>query len=113
MAKDHRTISDVFLVNGSTGDPVLYVDYPGRNNALLFDPGELANCDGGRLGDLAAVFITHHHVDHFMGLDRIVRANLDQEKTLHLYGPEGTIRRVYDRITSYEHPFFPFQKVIF
>src|SRR5215470_12374185 len=40
MAKD-RAISEAFLVNGSTGDPVLYVDYPGRNNALLFDAGEL------------------------------------------------------------------------
>ena len=77
MAKD-RTISEVFLVNGSTGDPLLYVDYPGRNNALLFDAGELGILDAGRLGDLAAVFITHHHVDHFIGLDRIVRANLDE-----------------------------------
>ena len=112
MAKD-RTISEAFLVNGSTGDPVLYVDYPGRDDALLFDAGELGTLDIGRLGDLAAVFITHHHVDHFIGLDRIVRANLDQDKTLHVYGPDGTIRRVYDRITSYEHPFFPFQKVVF
>jgi ribonuclease Z len=107
-----RTISSVHLVNGSTGDPVLYVDYPGRNDAILFDAGELAGLDAGRLGDLAAVFITHHHVDHFMGLDRIVRANLDRDKVLHLLGPDGTIRRVYDRIKSYEHPFFPFQKLV-
>jgi ribonuclease Z len=107
-----RTISGVRLVNGSTGDPVLYVDYPGRDDALLFDAGELAGLDADRLGDLAAVFITHHHVDHFMGVDRIVRANLDRDKTLYIFGPEGTIRRVYDRVKSYEHPFFPFQKLI-
>src|SRR5271155_3069584 len=93
-----RTVSSFRLVNGSAGDPALYVDYPGRDDALLFDAGELASLDADRLGDLAAVFITHHHVDHFMDLDRIVRANLDRDKTLHIYGPEGTIRRVYDRI---------------
>jgi ribonuclease Z len=109
---EHRTVTEVRLVNGSIGDPVLFVDYPGRDNALLFDAGELAPLDTQRLSDLAAVFITHHHIDHFMGLDRIVRANLDQDKTLHLYGPEGTIRKVYDRIKSYEHPFFPFQKLV-
>ena len=107
-----RTVSSVRLVNGSTGDPALYVNYPGRNDALLFDAGEVSSLDADRLGDLAAVFITHHHVNHFMDLDRIVRANLDRDKTLHIYGPEGTIRRVYDRIKSYEYPFFPFQKLV-
>jgi ribonuclease Z len=107
-----RTVSSVRLVNGSTGDPVLYVDYPGRDDALLFDAGEVASLDADRLKDLAAVFISHHHVDHFTDLDRIMRANMDRDKTLHLFGPEGTIRRVYDRIKSYEYPFFPFQKLV-
>ena len=108
----NRTAFEVRLVNGSTGDPVLYIDYPGRDNALLFDAGELAALEPERLTDLEAVFITHHHVDHFIGLDRIVRANLDRDKTLQLYGPDGTIRKVYDRIKSYEYPFFPFQKIV-
>ena len=47
-----------------------------------------------------------------MGLDRLVRANLDRDKTLHVFGPDGTIRRVYDRVKSYEYPFFPFQKLV-
>jgi ribonuclease Z len=106
------TVSEIRLVNGSAGDPVLFVDYPGRDDALLFDAGDNAPLDAGRLGDLGAVFVTHHHVDHFIGLDRIVRANLDRDKTLRLYGPDGTIRRVYDRIKSYEYPFFPFQKLV-
>src|SRR4051812_46123058 len=105
-----RTFSEIRLVNGSTGDPALYIDYPGKDNALLFDSGENGNLDPPRLADLEAVFITHHHIDHFVGFDRIVRANLDQDKTLHVFGPEETIPRVYQRITSYAHPFFPFQK---
>ncbi len=107
-----RASSEIRLVNGSVGDPVLYVDYPGRDDALLFDSGENGGLDTRRLGDLGAVFITHHHVDHFIGLDRIVRANLDRDKTLHVFGPSGTIAKVYARIKSYEYPFFPFQKLV-
>ncbi len=104
--------SELRLVNGSIGDPGLFIDYTGKDDALLFDAGENASLDPQRLGDLEAVFITHHHVDHFIGLDRIVRANLDRDKALHIYGPVGTITKVYDRIKSYEYPFFPFQKIV-
>jgi ribonuclease Z len=107
-----RTFSDMRLVNGSAGDPVLFIDYPGKDDALLFDAGENGRLAPERLGDLTAVFITHHHIDHFVGLDRIVRANLDRDKVLHVFGPDGTIRKVYSRVTSYEHPFFPFQKLV-
>ena len=106
-----RAFSTVRLVNGSAGDPVLYLDYPGRDNALLFDGGENCNLSKDELADLEAVFITHHHVDHFIGLDRIVRANLDTDKTLRVFGPAGTITRVFDRVKSYEYPFFPFMKL--
>ncbi|MCE9567217.1 MAG: hypothetical protein K8U57_34885 [Planctomycetes bacterium] len=107
-----RAFSTVQLVNGSTGDPVLYLDYPGGDNALLFDGGENCGLTAAQLGDLEAAFITHHHVDHFIGLDRIIRANMDRDKILHLFGPVNTIRKVYDRITAYEYPFFPFQKIV-
>ena len=107
-----RAFSELRLVNGSTGDPVLYLDYPGGDNAILFDGGENHALTTKQLGDLEAVFVSHHHVDHFIGLDRIVRANIDRDKTLHLFGPEHTIQKVYDRIRAYEYPFFPFQKIV-
>jgi ribonuclease Z len=107
-----RAFQELRLVNGSTGDPALFVDDPGRDNALLIDCGENASLGDDRLGDLEAVFITHHHVDHFIGFDRIVRANIDRDKALHVYGPPGTIGKVYNRIKSYEYQFFPFQKIV-
>jgi ribonuclease Z len=104
--------AETLLVNGSAGDPVLYLDYPDRDDALLLDAGDNSALSLARLADLTAVFITHHHIDHFIGLDRIVRANMDREKTLSLFGPPGTIAKVVDRIRSYEFQFFPFQKIV-
>jgi ribonuclease Z len=104
--------AEQMLVNGSTGDPVLYVDYPDADDALLFDAGDNAALPMQKLADLTAVFVTHHHVDHFIGLDRIVRANIDSDKVLTIFGPTGTIQKVSDRIRSYEFPFFPFQKIV-
>src|SRR5262249_10307805 len=41
-----------------------------------------------------------------------VRANIDSDKRLAIYGPPGTIQKVYDRVRSYEYQFFPFQKIV-
>jgi glyoxylase-like metal-dependent hydrolase (beta-lactamase superfamily II) len=73
-----RAFRELRLLNGSTGDPCLFVDDQGRDNALLIDCGNNAVLGDDRLADLAAVFLTHHHVDHFIGFDRAVRANLDR-----------------------------------
>jgi ribonuclease BN (tRNA processing enzyme) len=62
-----RPLISARLVNGSTGDSSLFVDYPGRDDAILFDAGENCSLDAERLGDLRAVFLSHHHVDHFIG----------------------------------------------
>src|SRR5436305_14896418 len=86
--------AEMRLVNGSTGDPVLLVSFPGRGSAFLFDSGDNGALPLSRLAELEAVFITHHHTDHFIGFDRVVRANLGLDTVLHLFGPAGTIRRV-------------------
>ena len=104
--------SDLILVNDSEGDPALYVDYPDRDNALLFDAGDVAGLGTSKLADLDAVFLTHHHADHVSDLDRVIRANLNSDKTIELFGPEGTIERVYDRVRSYAHSYFPFQRLV-
>ena len=107
-----RVTSDLQLVNGSTGDPVLYVDYPDSDNALLFDGGDNAALSMAQLRDLTAVFITHHHMDHFVGIDRILRANTGAKLPLNIFGPPGTTERVAQRLRSYEHVFFDGQNMV-
>lgn len=107
------TVSEIQLVNGSDGDPVLYIDYPGRDDAFLFDAGELGTLPVAKLADLQAVFLSHHHIDHVCSLDRVIRANLDTKKCLRVMGPRGTIQKFHQRTTSYDFQFFPFMQVSF
>jgi ribonuclease Z len=106
-----RVCTEFRLVNGSTGDPVLLAEYPLPGHSVLFDGGENERLPLSCLKTLEAVFITHHHMDHFVGLDRIFRANRDRDGTLLVFGPTDTIRRVHARITAYEHGFYPFEKL--
>ncbi len=75
------------------GLPAAVVRHGGHR--LLFDCGEgtqrqLLRSIG--LTDLDAVFLTHHHVDHWLGLLGMVKsfALRDREAPLTVYGPPGT-----------------------
>ena len=47
------------------------------------------------------IFISHAHVDHFIGFDNVLRVCLRREKPLYLYGPEGFIDCVAGKLNSY------------
>jgi hypothetical protein len=64
-----RAFRELRRLNGSSGDPCLFVDQQGRDNALLIDCGDHAVLGDDRLADLEAAFSTKH-VDYFIGFDR-------------------------------------------
>jgi len=100
------------LVNGSTGDPALYLDFHGAANAILCDAGENEALARADLADLTAVLLTHHHPDHASGLARIVRYLADQDREVTLVGPVGTIDRVEHQLRAITHLDFPFMKLV-
>lgn len=90
-----------FLVNDPFGDPALYVEFLFERRALLFDLGELAALSNRKLLRLSHIFISHTHMDHFVGLDRLVRVMLGRDKCLELYGPPGLIAQVGHKLAAY------------
>jgi ribonuclease Z len=88
-------------MNQPFGDPVLYVRLMGEKKALLFDLGELNSLNAGKLFKITHVFVSHTHMDHFIGFDHLVRMNLARDKTIHIYGPEGIIRNVSGKLKGY------------
>ncbi len=101
------------LINDPFDDPGVLVAFGHQNRALLFDLGEIQSLAPRDILKITHVFVTHTHMDHFCGLDRLVRLMLGREKTLHLYGPEGFIEKVghklagytWNLVNHYNHPF--------
>lgn len=89
------------LINGPFGDPGLYVDFLFERRALLFDLGDLRPLAPRKLLRLSDIFVSHMHMDHFIGLDHLVRLCLGRDKCLRLYGPPGFIDCVAHRLAGY------------
>jgi ribonuclease Z len=88
-------------VNDPLGDPVVYIDFLFERRALLFDLGDLAALPARKLLRLTHVFVSHTHMDHFAGFDRLLRVSLGRERALTLFGPPGFIDKVGHRLASY------------
>lgn len=96
-----RPIFQPSLVNGSSGDPVLYVDCMFERRALLFDLGDIRALSPRKLLRISHVFVSHAHMDHFMGFDWLLRILLGREKDLYLSGPPGFLAQVEHKLRAY------------
>ncbi|MBM9596465.1 MBL fold metallo-hydrolase [Roseitranquillus sediminis] len=86
------------LVNGPFGDPVLYLDFRFERRAILFDIGAFAPREILRVSH---AFVSHAHMHHLSGLDRLLRLRLHTQGTLHLAGPRGFVDQIEHRLRSY------------
>lgn len=80
-------------------------DYPGlilNHDAtfLLFDCGE-GSFRKREVNRIRAVFLSHLHMDHFLGFDRLIAKSLGNEATIRVYGPSNTARQVLSKLTAY------------
>lgn len=89
------------LVNPPFGDPGLYVDFLFEKRALLFDLGDIRALAPRRLLRLTHVFVSHTHMDHFIGFDWLLRISLGRPNAIVLYGPPGIIAQVEAKLSAY------------
>lgn len=89
------------LIHPPFGDPGLYVRFRHERRALLFDLGDLHPLSARALLKVSHIFISHTHMDHFVGLDTLVRVGLGRDRILHLFGPPGLIQQVQARLWGY------------
>ena len=89
------------LVNDRFGDPALYVEFLFEKRALLFDLGDLHALEPRKILKLSDVFVSHTHLDHFIGFDQILRVLIGREKRVRLCGPAGFIDHVAHKLMSY------------
>jgi ribonuclease Z len=89
------------LVNRPFEDPGLYLDFLFARRAILFDLGDLAPLGARKLLRISEICVTHTHIDHFIGFDRMLRIMLGRDKKVSLFGPPGILRQVENRLASY------------
>ncbi len=89
------------LVNGPFDDPALFVPFRHQNRALLFDIGDIAALSSRDILKLSHIFVSHTHMDHFIGFDRVLRLLLGRDKELTVVGPQGFIDNLTGKLAGY------------
>jgi ribonuclease Z len=90
------------LINGRFGDPALFVEMLHRREALLFDAGDLSDLSTRDLLRVGHIFVSHTHMDHFIGFDALLRVHVGREKTIIVVGPIGIADRVGHKLQGYD-----------
>jgi len=88
--------------SGLLDDPLLLVRVRPTGRSLLFDCGQLHHLAKRTLRSIDAVFVSHAHMDHFMGLDHLVRHTHVSPRPLDLFGPPGIAARVAHKLAGYD-----------
>lgn len=89
------------FLGGLDGDPAVLLEIPNHRGQFLFDLGSLDGVVGKALLKIRWVFISHTHIDHFIGFDRLLRVNIPHGRELFLAGPKGFASNVQGKLTGY------------
>ncbi len=88
-------------VNGPFEDPCVFVRIMRESRALLFDLGYIGKLGAGNLMKVSDIFVTHTHIDHFIGFDTLLRGILRRDTPLRIFGPESIIGCVEGKLKGY------------
>ncbi|MFH1728298.1 MAG: hypothetical protein ABIA04_07760 [Pseudomonadota bacterium] len=88
------------LGSDKKGDPLLFCDLLGRKRALLFDLGN-NRFTTSQLRRVTDIFISHTHIDHFIGFEKYLRLNIIEAHTVNVYGPPGITKNVRGKLDGY------------
>ena len=88
-------------LNSPFDDSAFFVRNVYRKKAFLFDCGRLGGLTHAEILSLEDIFVSHTHMDHFVGFDRILRGALKANMELRLFGPPGFIGNVDGKFRGY------------
>ncbi len=89
------------LLNGAYGDPVLYINLFSKSYSYLIDLGDISVLNNKEILKIKRVFVSHPHMDHFFGFDKLLRIFLGKDKKVEIYGPPPIIKCVEGKLKGY------------
>ncbi|MFO7983785.1 MAG: MBL fold metallo-hydrolase [Desulfuromonadales bacterium] len=96
-----RYVEPTFFA-GLFDDPVLYLKIRPMGRALLLDCGRIDHLAKRVLKSIDALFVTHAHMDHFMGIDTFIRNVHVSPRTIELFGPPGIAAKLEHKLAGYD-----------
>jgi ribonuclease Z len=95
-----RTLEPTFF-SGLLDDPVLYLFVRPLGRGILLDCGRIHHLAKRVMKSLSALFISHAHMDHFMGMDTFVRSVHVSPRTIDIFGPPGLSDKMACKLAGY------------
>jgi len=89
------------LINGPFDDPCVYLRALREKRAFLFDLGYTTRLRPNDIQKITDAFVTHTHIDHFIGFDSLLRALLRRETPLRIFGPSNITDCVEGKLKGY------------
>lgn len=88
-------------INSPFEDSVFFVRNVYKKSAFLMDCGRIGNISNSELLSITDVFVSHTHMDHFYGFDRLLRGFIRADKRIRFFGPPGFIDNVKGKLAGY------------
>jgi ribonuclease Z len=101
MKLPFRILEPTFFA-GLLDDPVLWLRVRPWRRSLLVDCGQIHHLAKRVLRSVDAVFVSHAHMDHFMGLDSFLRQVHVAPRTVEIYGPPGLADKMEHKLAGYD-----------
>ncbi len=101
-----------YLVNEKNEDPALVIEVETLGEYLLFDVGNIYKLDRHLIKKINRIFITHTHMDHFIGFDYLLRNKLGKAHSVDIFGINPLVDNVYCKLQGYTWNLIEFEPQI-
>ncbi|PLX86324.1 MAG: ribonuclease Z [Desulfuromonas sp.] len=90
------------IFSGLLDDPLLLARIRPLGRSILIDCGQIHHLAKRVVKSLDAVFVSHAHMDHFMGVETLTRNVHISPRTVDLYGPPGIAEKMTHKLAGYD-----------
>ena len=90
-----------YLTNDKFEDPGMVIEVENLGDYILFDIGNIYNLDRHLIKKTNKIFISHTHMDHFVGFDYLLRNKLGKAQTVEIFGITPLADNVYCKLQGY------------
>jgi ribonuclease Z len=88
--------------SGLIDDPCLVIRDRPIHQSIMLDCGALSHVAKREMKPVRAIFVSHAHMDHFMGFDAFLRQVHASPRSIDIFGPAGFTDRVEARLHGYD-----------